>query len=95
MAKRAVALMPRNRVVVFRVTQEEYKLLRSTCLERGGRSLSDFTRSGLLALLKSTGQSDERIALFERKLASVQYSVQHIIRLMESAGTQVDSNNGY
>ena len=37
----------------------------------------------------------ERIALLERKLASLQYSVQHIIRLMESAGTRDGSNNGY
>jgi hypothetical protein len=87
--------MTRNRVVVFRVTQEEYKLLRSTCLERGGRSLSDFTRSELLAFLKSAGQSDERLTLLERKLASLQYSVQHMIQLMESAGTRDGSNSGY
>jgi hypothetical protein len=87
--------MTRNRVVVFRVTQEEYKLLRSTCLERGGRSLSDFTRSELLAFLKSTGQSDERIARLERKLVNLQYSVQHMIRLMERAGTRDGSNHGY
>ena len=87
--------MTRNRVVVFRVTQEEYKLLRSTCLERVGRSLSDFTRSELLAFLKSTGQSDERIARLERKLVNLQYSVQHMIRLMERAGTRDGSNHGY
>jgi hypothetical protein len=87
--------MARNRIVVFRVTQAEYKLLRSTCLERGGRSLSDFTRSGLLAFLKSTGQSDEHTALLDRKLASLQYSVQHMIRLMESTGTSDGLNNGY
>jgi hypothetical protein len=95
MGERSTALKNRNRVVVFRVTQEEYKHLRNVCLERGGRNLSEFTRSELLAFLKSAGQSDERMAVLERKLASLQYSVQHIIRLMESAGSRVDSNNGY
>jgi hypothetical protein len=82
-------------VVVFRVTQEEYHHLRSICLERGGRNLSEFTRSELLAFLKHTGQSDERVAVLERKLASLQYSVQHMIRLMESAGSRIDTSNGY
>ncbi len=95
MGERTTALKNRNRVVVFRVTQEEYKHLRSVCLERGGRNLSEFTRSELLAFLKSAGQSDERVAVLERKLASLQYSVQHLIRLMESAGSRVDSSNGY
>lgn len=95
MGQGSTAVKNRSRVVVFRVTQEEYQYLRSVCLERGGRNLSEFTRSELLAFLKSAGQSDERIAELERKLASLQYSVQHMIRLMESAGTRVDLNNGY
>jgi hypothetical protein len=85
----------RSRVVVFRVTQEEYKLLRATCVEKGGRSLSEFARSELLAFLKHTGSSDERIAQLERKLATLQYSVQHLVRLMEGAASRVNLTNGY
>ncbi len=95
MAERTTTLKTRSRVVVFRVTPEEYKYLRSVCLERGGRNLSDFTRSELLAFLKSAGQSDERVAVLEAKLASLQCSVQYMIRLMEDVGPRVDSNHGY
>ncbi len=95
MGEQTTALKTRSRVVVFRVTQEEYQHLRSVCLERGGRNLSDFTRSELLSFLKSAGESDERVAVLERKLASLQYSVPHLIRLMESAGNPVELNNGY
>ena len=87
--------MTRNRVVVFRVTEEEYRHLRHTCVERGGRSLSDFTRTELLALLKSSGNSDEGMSLVARKLAHLQYSVQHMIRLMENAETREGLNQGY
>lgn len=41
----------RNRMVVFRLTQEEYDHLKGVCEERGGRNLSDFTRSELMTFL--------------------------------------------
>lgn len=85
----------RDRVVVFRVTQDEYKLLRSTCIQRGGRNLSDFTRSEMLSFLKAATHSDDRIAAIEGKLASLQYSLQHLIRLVESPCKGVDALNGY
>jgi hypothetical protein len=38
-------------MVVFRLTQEEYASLREACKSKGGRNLSEFTRSELLAML--------------------------------------------
>jgi hypothetical protein len=40
-------------MVVFRLTEEEYATLREACRSRGGRNLSAFTRSELLAILQS------------------------------------------
>jgi predicted transcriptional regulator len=40
-------------MVVFRLTQEEYASLSAACKSRGGRNLSEFTRSELLAMLQS------------------------------------------
>jgi Mobilization protein NikA len=40
-------LKQRNRIVVFRLTDEEYESLKRASL-RSGRTLSDFTRSELL-----------------------------------------------
>ena len=38
----------RDRIVVFRLTEQEYNCLKSDCDAAGGRSLSDYTRSELL-----------------------------------------------
>ena len=40
---------PRNRVLIFRLTQEEYAELHAASMEQGARSLSDFARTKLLA----------------------------------------------
>ena len=39
---------PRNRIVVFRLTQDEYRALKDACDRRGARNISDFTRSEIL-----------------------------------------------
>ena len=59
---------PRNRLVVFRVTQDELVSLKAACAEKGGRNLSDFTRSELFAFLHS--QSPE--FLIQRKLDDIE-----------------------
>jgi hypothetical protein len=47
------ATTPRNRLVVFRLSQDEYDALKDACAERKGRNLSDFTRTELLATVRS------------------------------------------
>ena len=51
-------LRPRNRIVVFRLTQDEYDALRSVSATRGARNLSDFARSLLLGAIDSTEQPE-------------------------------------
>src|ERR1700754_3122277 len=41
-------LKPRNRLVNFRLTEEEFVLLRDACMAQGARSISDFARSAVL-----------------------------------------------
>ena len=43
----------RDRLVVFRLTQEEYRLLQAACAAAGRRSVSEFTRSELLSIVHS------------------------------------------
>ncbi len=47
-------LKPRNRLVNFRVTEEEYEGLKEACLTRGARCLSDYARTMVLC---STGDA--------------------------------------
>ena len=40
---------PRNRTVLFRLTQEEYSALQAACTAESARSLSDYARERILA----------------------------------------------
>jgi len=40
---------PRNRTVLFRLTEEEYRALHAACTAGSARSLSDFARERILA----------------------------------------------
>ena len=42
---------PRNRILIFRLTQDEYNILQTASSQRGARSLSEFARAKLLASL--------------------------------------------
>jgi len=66
---------PRNRIVVFRLSQDEYRSLKEACDRRGARNLSDFTRREVLEFLQSGAISDHlncRFASLEQQLAVLQ-----------------------
>ena len=63
---------PRNRIVVFRLSQDEYQLLKAASQQAGARSLSDFTRGEVLDYLEShaaSGGVDRRFASLEEQIA--------------------------
>jgi hypothetical protein len=70
------SLEPRNRVVVFRLSQEEYQALKTACSIRGGRNLSEFTRSELLAMIQpeSIGHGQKRLTQAEQTLTDLSRS---------------------
>ena len=75
------ALHQRNRIVIFRVTQEEYSSLMSACVAAGSRSLSDFTRSELLTMrqTESIGSVvEQRFVEIDRKLSDLHTLVEHV-----------------
>jgi len=72
------ALKRRNRIVVFRLTQEEYESLKSVCADRGARNISDFARAALLHSIGSDGK-----AAMDRRLAELESSLRHISELLE------------
>jgi hypothetical protein len=50
------AVKPRNRLVNFRLTEDEYTRLTAICASRGSRSISDFARAAILGIVEpSTG----------------------------------------
>jgi hypothetical protein len=50
---------PRNRILIFRLTQDEYETLQTASIEKGARSLSEFARSLLFSSLQSPALGDQ------------------------------------
>jgi hypothetical protein len=73
-------LKPRNRSVVFRLTEDEYDSLRSACLRSGGRSLSDFARTSLLNSIGQRRNTD--LSDLEAKLNETQSTLQSLVLLV-------------
>jgi hypothetical protein len=69
---------PRNRVVVFRLSRDEYRALKDACSARGARNMSDFTRSELLGHLHG-----DRFAAIEQRIAELQSIVTRLNHLLE------------
>jgi len=77
------ALKRRNRIVVFRLTQEEYASLKNACVDKGARNISDFARAALLSSMESDGR-----AAVDRRLAELESSMRHIRELLERIASQ-------
>jgi hypothetical protein len=71
-------LKPRNRVVVFRLTQDEYQELKTVSSVRGARNISDFARS---ELLNAIGHG--RLSALDQKLLSLESTLQRVAQLVE------------
>jgi hypothetical protein len=77
----------RSRLVVFRLSEDEYRTLRAACESRGGRNVSDFTRSEVLDYLKSVSLPDNaqvRCAALEQEIAGLKAAVTHLNGWLET-----------
>ena len=77
---------PRTRLVNFRVSDDEYEILRTACVQRGARSISDFAR---LAVLGRAGTDDcqaeslqWRLSLLGRKMTELEGRLGQALRLL-------------
>jgi len=75
-------LKRRDRIVVFRLTQDEYKRLQRACTRTGARNLSDFTRGQLLAGAWAD-RFEGRLSAFEKRMAELHAGVRQITRLLK------------
>jgi hypothetical protein len=85
---------PRNRVVLFRLTQEEYAQVQQACAEESARSVSDFARARIL------GQATESPALeaVQLKLEQLTRAVEALTRTSTASSRQesgTSSGSGY
>ena len=78
-------LKRRDRIVVFRLTDDEYQNLRTSCESRGARNLSDFARTELMTSLEEHRQTLQgRLSEVDQKLSSLHSVVQRMEKLLES-----------
>jgi hypothetical protein len=61
---------PRNRILIFRLTQDEYQTLQTASSEKGARSLSEFARGKLLSSLGAPAL-DEQITELKTTVARI------------------------
>lgn len=69
-------LKRRDRIVVFRLSQDEYDGLKAVCAERGAASISSFARAELLTSLNHLSVS--------RQLSNLESSMQRITQILET-----------
>ena len=62
---------PRNRILIFRLTQDEYRTLQAASSDRGARSLSEFARAKLLGSLGAP-PVDEQITELKTAVARIE-----------------------
>jgi hypothetical protein len=64
---------PRTRLVNFRLSEEEYQVLRETCMRSGARSVSDYARGAVLTGAVGGGCSSrwERLEATVNRLAAI------------------------
>jgi hypothetical protein len=67
---------PRNKTLIFRLTQEEYQALQSA--SSGARSLSEFARTKLLGSLETSGTQ-----ALDQQLLELKSTVARIAQLLE------------
>lgn len=80
---------PRNRLVNFRLSEDEFEKLRTSCERLGARSISDFARSSVLERMEApTGTSapPAKIQTLDNKVAELERRVGQLLQLVEATG---------
>ena len=81
------ALKPRNRLVNFRLTQEELESLRMACLVKGARNISDFARTAVLQLAASQiepqGAILNQLSVLDTRLGVMEADLEHMKDLLK------------
>jgi len=81
---------PRNRLVNFRLSDEEFERLKVACSQFGARSISDFARGSVLERIvdgpEREARPQERIVELDHKLSALEGQVSQLLNLVEATG---------
>ena len=98
-------LKPRNRLVNFRLSEEEFETMKVACVNSGARSLSDFARGSVLQAMDNTAQrkgiaggdwNPSPLNRLDGVITTLESRVEQILRLLEAVqpGERVPTTNG-
>jgi len=76
----------RNRLVVFRLSEEEYVRLKTASERNGARNLSDFTRGEVLSFLNvrvAGNFLDEKFSSMEQSMAELRATIIRLQSVLE------------
>jgi hypothetical protein len=89
-------LRPRNRLVNFRLSEDEFERLKGSCEAFGARSISDFARTSVLDRLDQNPASSPSTGVVLNlgdKVAELEMRVGQILNLLEATGTATVSDH--
>jgi hypothetical protein len=75
-------LKPRNRLVNFRLTMEEFEQLRTACERQGARSISDFARCAVLGQVDRPVESEAAIGRLDETVERLEQGVGALLQLL-------------
>jgi uncharacterized protein (DUF1778 family) len=82
-------LKTRNKLVNFRMTQDELDSLKMACLVKGSRNISDFARAAVLESIQAQTEPgmlvQSRLATLDTKVTEIGVSLQFLAELLKSA----------
>jgi hypothetical protein len=83
-------LRPRNRLVNFRLSEDEFESLKLACENSGARSISDFARGSVLERIGSTQQAQSvpggRVTNLDQKVSELEGRVGELLNLLQATG---------
>jgi hypothetical protein len=87
---------PRNRLVNFRLSEEEFEGLQAACRASGARSLSDFARSAVLQSMERVGEGESvrgevtlgPLSRLGRTVETLESRVEQILSLLSSGASE-------
>lgn len=90
---------PRNRLVNFRLSEDEFERLRASCALSGARSLSDFARDSVMRSVTAEAQArpqppaasapSEAAPAIDRKVHELESRVTELMQLMHALRGEV------
>lgn len=83
-------LRPRNRLVNFRLSEDEFDRLKASCALQGARSVSDFARSAVLDRMETSSPSSHastpRQFQMDNRLAELESQMGQLLNLISATG---------